>query len=213
MKAIIFDMDGLLIDSETTVWPKSISEFLLSKGISNSKEAIRKARGSGHRVTIGIFKKDLGLKGDDEELVSEMRSYFFKNFLQNPVLIDGVEEFLKMINEKEYLLAIATGSGPRNEVIELLSELRIKDYFEEIVTGDEITKGKPDPQIYLVTAKKLGINPVECLALEDAANGVLAGKAAGMRVFGVNKDEQARKELEDAGADEVFSSLLEIKDL
>ena len=213
MKAVIFDLDGLLIDSETTIWPKSITEFLLSKGILYTDEVREKARGSGHKETIEIFKKNLDLKGNIENLVAEMRSYFFKNFLLCPALITGSKEFLEGLSKKEYLLAVATGLGPKNCVIDLLSRLEIKKYFKQITTGDEATRGKPDPQIYLITAKKLGVKPSECLVLEDAMNGVIAGKAAEMKVFGINKDEKNKKELKKAGADKVFSGLLEIEDL
>ena len=132
MKAVIFDLDGLLIDSETTIWPKSITEFLLSKGILYTDEVREKARGSGHKETIEIFKKNLDLKGNIENLVAEMRSYFFKNFLLCPALITGSKEFLEGLSKKEYLLAVATGLGPKNCVIDLLSRLEIKKYFKLI---------------------------------------------------------------------------------
>lgn len=213
IKAIIFDLDGLLIDSEATVWPKSISEFLLSKGILHADEAREKARGAGHKEVIEIFKKDLGLKGNIKNLIVEMRSYFYKNFLQNPALINGARRLIDELSRGKYLLTIVTGLGPRSKVIEVLSVLKIDKYFKKIITGDEVVEGKPNPEIYLYMAKKLKVKPSECLVLEDAVNGVLAGKRAGMKVFGVNKNEKIKESLIKAGADKVFSSLLEIKDL
>ena len=213
IKAIIFDLDGLLIDSEITIWPESISEFLQDKGFKYSNDLNEKTRGTGHKETIEIYKKILGLKGNTQRLIAQMRDYFYKNFLRDPQLIKGAKESLRTLSKKGYLLSIATGLGPREKVIELLSSLGIEKYFKEIITGDEVTKGKPDPQIYLVTAEKLDVEPPDCFILEDSVNGVLAGKAAGMRVFGVNKNEKIKKELKKAGADKVFSSLLEIKSL
>jgi len=213
IKAVIFDMDGLIIDSETSTWPKVLSEFLLSKGIVLTDEAREEARGAGHKETIKIFKEKLGLEGNTDSLIAQMRSCFFKTFLQDPVLAVGIKEFLEDLSKKDYILAIATGLGPENEVINLLLKLDLKKYFKEVVTGDEVTKGKPDPQIYLITAQKIKVKPQDCLALEDAVNGVLSGKAAGMKVFGVNQDEKIKESLINAGADKVFSSLLEIKEL
>jgi len=89
----------------------------------------------------------------------------------------------------------------------------LSNYFSVIVSSDQVKKGKPYPDVYLFTAKLLFLEPNDCLVLEDTVNGVLAGKAAGMEVFGVNKDEKIKKELKNAGADKVFSSLLEIKSL
>jgi len=213
IKSVIFDMDGLIIDSETNTWPKVLSEFLLSKGIVLTDEAREEARGAGHKETIKIFKEKLGLEGNTNSLITQMRSCFFKTFLQDPVLAVGIKEFLEDLSKKDYILAIATGLGPKNEVINLLLKLDLRKYFKEVVTGDEVTKGKPDPQIYLITAQKLEIKPQDCLVLEDAVNGVLSGKAAGMQVFGVNIDEKIKESLINAGADKVFSSLLEVKDL
>jgi|WetSurMetagenome_2_1015567.scaffolds.fasta_scaffold00899_2 HAD superfamily hydrolase (TIGR01509 family) len=214
MKVAIFDLDGLLIDSETSAWPKAIFDFLSNKGISRGiDDAEKKAKGAGHRETIIIFKEDLGLEGETEDLIVEMREYFYKTFTQNPVLTEGAKEIVKKLHEKKYILAIATGLGPRESVISLLESLGLKKYFKEIITGDEIAKGKPNAEIYLKMAKKLGVNPEECLVFEDSINGVKAGKNAKMKVFGVNKEEEIKRELKKAGADEVFSSLLEINNL
>lgn len=213
IKAVIFDLDGLLIDSETAVWPKSISEFLGNKGFTYTDTLNEKTRGSGHKETIKAFRKELGLKGNEKELIGEMRSYFYKNFLLNPRLINGAKKLLNELSKKQYLLSIATGLGPRNKVVEMLNALEIDRYFKAIITGDEVKRGKPNPEIYLSTAKELEVQSLNCLVLEDAVNGVLAGKRAGMKVFGVNKDEEIRKKLRKAGADKVFSSLLEIKDI
>ena len=163
------------------------------------------------KETIKIFKEEFGLEGNTDDLIAEMRSYFFKTFSRDIKLTKGAKDFLEKLRKKNHILAIATGLGPESEVINLLLKLDLRKYFKEVVTGDEVTRGKPDPQIYLITAQKLKVKPQDCLALEDAVNGVLAGKAAEMKVFGVNKDEKIRESLINAGADKVFSSLLEVE--
>lgn len=209
IKAVIFDMDGLLIDSQPA-WKEAISEFLARRKLIYLPELRSRVIGSGHREIIELFKEKLGLKGDTDKLVAEMRECFYKHFLQKPKLVSSASEVLRDLS-KNYVLSIATSTGPRKKVLEILSKVAIKNYFKTIITGDEIIKGKPDPEIYLYSAEKLNVKPSECLVLEDAINGILAGKKAGMRAYGVNKDEKIRRELKKAGADEVFPSLLEIQ--
>lgn len=210
IKVVIFDMDGLLTDSQPA-WYEAIKEFLFKRKLKYTPSMSNRVMGSGHRETIKLFKKQMGLKGDTEGLVLEMREHFFRHFMQEPEIMDGVKELLEFLKGQKYALSVATSTAPRSKVIEIFKALRIKNYFKAITTGDEIAKGKPDPQIYILTAKKLGVKPSDCLVLEDAVNGVISGKAAGMKVYGVNKDEEIRGELEEAGADKVFTSLLRIK--
>jgi beta-phosphoglucomutase-like phosphatase (HAD superfamily) len=212
IKAVIFDMDGLLIDSEPS-WYIALAEFLRAKGFEYTAELSNKIRGGGHKESVRIFREEFGLEGNTEELIIEMRSYFYKVFLANPKLLEGAREIVGNLREKKFALALATGTGPRDKVLEILNVLKIKDYFELIITGDEIAKGKPNPDIYLLASERINIKPAECLVLEDTVNGTLSGKAAGMTVYGVNKDKTIKESLLKAGADKVFSSLLEIKDL
>lgn len=209
IRAVIFDFDGLLIDSES-IWDKTDKTLLGERNILYSMETREKIRGLGQKESIELFKKELGLSGETKKLIEERRRIFYKLALTNLRLLDGAEEFVKNLSQN-FVLAIATGGHKKEKVLEILSRLNLADYFSTIVSSDEVSNGKPHPDIFIYTAEKLGVLASQCLVLEDAVNGVLAGKRAGMTVFGVNKDEKIREKLKETGADKVFSSLNEVE--
>jgi HAD superfamily hydrolase (TIGR01509 family) len=206
-KAVIFDLDGLLIDSEP-VWNKADELFLQGKYTQDLK---RKILGMGHREIIELFKQEVGLTGDTDELIEKRRELFLNLLMQNLNLFSGVKDLLENLTKKKYLLAIATGGYSEAKTEEILTKVGIRNYFSTIVSGDEVKRGKPFPDIYVKTAEKLHVEASECLVLEDAPNGIEATKSAGMIAYGVNSDEEIRKKLQERGADKVFSSLLEVK--
>lgn len=209
MKAVIFDMDGLLIDSEP-LWDKSDTFFLKRKGFVYTPELRMRMMGTGQKEAIELLKKELGLKGKVEELIKERKAIFYNLFFKDVKLMKGSLRLIEKLSDRKILLAIATGGHSAKKVKEILRKFSLGPCFSVVVSSDEVKNGKPHPDVYLFSAKELGVKPSECFVLEDAANGVLAGKAAGMKVFGVNKNEEIREKLKEAGADRVFSSLLEI---
>ncbi len=108
-------------------------------------------------------------------------------------------------------MAIATSGPHKKHLPLLLKKLKIASYFSAIVTAEDVKKAKPAPDLFLKAAEELDVNPADCLVLEDAPNGILAAKRAGMIGYGVNKNREVQKELKKAGADGVFSTLTEIK--
>jgi len=206
-KAVIFDLDGLLIDSEP-VWNKADELFLQGKYTQDLK---RKILGMGHREIIELFKQEVGLTGDTDELIEKRRELFLNLLMQNLNLFSGVKDLLGNLTKKKYLLAIATGGYSEAKTEEILTKVGIRNYFLTIVSGDEVKRGKPFPDIYVKTAEKLHVETSECLVLEDAPNGIEAAKSAGMTAYGVNIDEEIKRKLKERGADKVFSSLLEVK--
>ncbi|HUQ84726.1 MAG TPA: HAD family phosphatase [Candidatus Limnocylindrales bacterium] len=210
IKAVIFDLDGLLIDSEP-YWTESIALLFKKQKKKFSIEYKRKAHGRGAREAIEVYKREAGLVGDTDELVAERRSILYKILLPNVSLMTGAAKIVESMHKKGLKLAIATGGYPKEKLVEILRKLQILDFFIIIVSSDEVKKGKPEPDVFLEAAKRLRVNPAECLVFEDAPSGVLAGKAAGMTVYAVNSDQSIQEELKKAGADSVFSSLAEIK--
>lgn len=209
IRAVIFDLDGLLIDSKGA-WNETDRILLEKRGIRLTEEVLRKVHGTGQKESIEAYKKYSGLEGDTKELIKERREIFY-NLVKNDLrILDGGEEIVRKLS-KDFILAIATGGHKKEKVLEILSKFNLATYFPIIVSSDEVLNGKPSPDIYFYTAKKLGVEPKECLVLEDAPNGAIAGKRAGMVVFGVNKDGKIREKLKEAGADKVFSNLKEIE--
>lgn len=209
IKAVIFDLDGLLVDTEG-LWKKTDIEFLKKRNINLNLETWDKIRGRGVREVIEFYKNEYGLQGEAKELVTKRRELFYSLANSDLKLLKGAEEIIKGLKEKGYLLAIATGGHTKEKTKLIISALGLYKYFDLLVSSDDVENGKPDPDIYLYAASLLGVNPSNCLVLEDAINGVLSGKRAKMRVFGVNKSSEFREQLEKAGADKVFSNLLEV---
>lgn len=210
IEAVIFDLDGLLVDSEP-IWSRAYEKFLASKSLLDKPEISDKFRGMGIRELIGLMKEHFELQGDTDELVQEYRSVMYGLLLEpgNLHLMDGAEDLLKKLQHR-YSLAIAT-SGHREEMArKVLKLLDTEHYFDQVISGDDVANGKPAPDVYLVSAEKLQFKPASCLVLEDSVNGVLSAKAAGMRVIGVNQEKDLRGQLLEAGADQVYDTLMQV---
>lgn len=207
--AVIFDLDGLLIDSEP-YWTESIALLFKKHKKKFLMEYKIKAHGRGAREAIEFYKLKAGLDGDTDELVAERRKILYKILLPNISLMTGAFEIVESLHEKGIKLAIASGGYPKEKLVEILIKLQILDFFIVTVSSDEVKNGKPEPDVFLEAAKRLKVNSDECLVLEDAPNGIRAAKAAGMLAWGVSKDSLAREEMKNSGADKVFSSLSEI---
>lgn len=207
IKAVIFDLDGLLIDSEPT-WHEADTAFFAKHGVTFTEELNQKIFGMGLRDGIEVLKIEAGLKGNTEELMTGRREAFLKVFLKKPRLLEGAREIVETVHSAGYLCAIATGGHTVDTVRAILKRLNIEKYFKVLVSSDLVEKGKPAPDVYLFTAKKLKVDPKHCLVFEDSPNGVKAGRrAAGMRVIGVNADFAIQKQLDRAGADIIAPSL------
>ena len=209
INAVIFDLDGLLINSESA-WDKAYFVFLKKHNVIDKPEISEKMTGMGLKDAIKIMIDELGLIGDVDELTEDYRQLFYDVFLKEKhVLMQGAGDLVQKLTSK-YQLAVATGGHTSEKCSQILKNIGIDKYFRVIVSSDDVNKGKPAPDVYLETARHLGVQPLKCLVLEDAVNGVLAAKAAGMLVYGVNADKKIRAELKKAGADEVYSSLKEL---
>lgn len=210
IKAVIFDFDGLLINSEV-VWSKTDTILLQKRGFNPTKELFLKRLGTGNKGTLEIYKKEFGIDDNIEDLIKERVGIFFDLLLKDLQLMQGARELIKKLYKQKMPLAIAT-SGPYEGRLEnILDELNVRSYFPITITGSEVKNHKPAPDIFLHTGKKLGVESSKCLVLEDAPSGILAAKSAIMTAWGVSKDKAARDAMNKAGADEVFSSLKEIE--
>lgn len=209
IKAVIFDLDGLLIDSEP-VWGETDTILLQKRGFTPTPELFLKRLGTGTKGTLEIYKQEFGLDEDVDNLTHERLEIYFDLLWKNLQLMEGAEGLIKHLHDNKKRLAIAT-SGPYDGKLEKILELlNVNQYFPITVLGSEVKHHKPAPDIFIYCGKKLEINSDDCLVLEDAPNGVLAAKAAGMIAWGVSKDGLTQKGLIESGADEVFTSLSEI---
>jgi HAD superfamily hydrolase (TIGR01509 family) len=140
------------------------------------------------------------------EQMMAYKSVLYKKYRdQNLSLVPGIKEFLQKVSaNKKYRLAIGT-AGRKSVQEELLEKHGLTQYFEFIVSAGDVTKGKPDPEIYTTAVNKLGLQPGECLVIEDAVNGITAAKAAGCIACGITTG-MPKESLVEAGADIVIDS-------
>ncbi len=203
-KAIIFDMDGLMIDSEK-LYMKAEGEIAESYGKTVTQETMYKMMGRGTLESLQIFKDDLNLPLPVEELVRLREKKMLELFRNETEPMKGLFDIIAAFYEK-FQLAIATGSTQILADI-AVDQLKIREKFALIQSSEKLSKGKPDPEIYLTVTTKLGCKPGECIVLEDSENGIKAGKAAGCYVIGVPNEHTINHDL--SQADAIAGSLTE----
>lgn len=209
IKAVIFDLDGLLIDSER-FWDEADKVLLQKRGFTPTHELFLKRLGTGHLPTMQIYKDAFGMEESVESLSTDRLEIFYDILWKDLQLMEGAKELIENLKQADIALAIATGGHTQENLVRILKELNISSHFSFLVTGTEVQRQKPYPDIFLKAAEGLAIDPVDCLVFEDAPSGVKAAKAAGMMAWGVNKNAAAQKELEVVGADLVLHSLSEV---
>lgn len=194
-EAVIFDMDGVLIDSEPIHY--EIENKLFDQlGITVPDDVHGTYLGTSADLMYADLKSRYALPGSVKELMEFGKAFTCDYFKQLPELNlnDGVLSLLKEIKWAGLKLAVATSSSPELARI-LLNRCEIASYFEAIVTTSEAGKSKPAPDVYLLAARKIGIAPFNCLVFEDSPNGLLAAKSAGMYCIAIQTDSVNIKEL------------------
>jgi HAD superfamily hydrolase (TIGR01509 family) len=208
VKAVIFDWDGTLADTKKAV-VQSFQKVLGEAGCRVSDEFIERRIGIGTKKTIIEAFRECHIRQDVltlEKLAKE--KIRIQSGLTDVVrLFDGVAELLEALHGR-IRIALATMSS-RKVVDKLLPEKRIEGYFDVVVTADEIVKPKPDPEVFLVSAAKLGVKPEDCVVVEDSVFGVRAAKAAEMKCIAVSSGAYSREELEEENPDLMINSLVE----
>ncbi|MBK8871004.1 MAG: HAD family phosphatase [Elusimicrobia bacterium] len=220
LKAIIFDCDGVIADSEHLHF-SLFKKVLEPEGIELSQaEYVEKYLAMDDR---GCFDAIFGARGktlsavDRSRLIGQKTALYQKTATQNLVILPGVVEFV-MAASQRYPLAMASGAL-RDEVLLMLDAAGIKHYFDAVVAAEDVTRGKPAPDAYLKALAELNkkhpekkIRPENCLVVEDSKHGLLSAHAAGMKVVGVTTTYSAE---ELAAADRVVPVLtaIRLKDL
>ncbi len=198
IKAVIFDFDGVIVDTPKIsflAWKESFKRA----GIDFTREEYLKYQGIRSQDKIPIILKSHGKY--TKELSDELLKYreglkrsILKMVSKEDIEIPGAIDFLKSLKNKKLKLALIT-SSLRDTASVLLEKMDIKKCFDITIFGDDVMKGKPDPEIFLTAAKKLGVKPDKCLVFEDVVNGVKACRTACMNVIAVNTN-QIKEDLE-----------------
>jgi len=183
MKAAIWDMDGVIADT-APFHLKAWQEVFQKRGVKFSEEDFKHTFGQRNDT---IIRSVLGKETPQDEIkaiASEKEAGFRRRIGQNPKPLPGVIALLKSLKEHGFKMALAS-SAPMVNIQLLTQTLGINGYFQSFVGDEDVTEGKPDPQVFQVAAKKLGIKPENCIVIEDAVAGVTAAKRAGMRCLAV----------------------------
>jgi HAD superfamily hydrolase (TIGR01509 family) len=206
--AVIFDLDGVLADSEPW-WNQIDAKLLAEHGVSYRGEYHRNVLGVSYRLAVEFYRNAFHISASVEELMRR-RGEIATDFFANRVgLFPSAKTTLEQLREMKLHLAVATSSVSAS-ARPFLDRTGIRSLFGVVVTGDEVQRGKPHPDIYLRTAKRLGSSPEECLVIEDALAGVSAAKAANMRVAAIPDTRFVDPREYEMKADYVLGSLSEI---
>ena len=183
IKAVIFDLDGTLVDS-MWMWKQIDVEYLGRYGIELPDDLQSSIEGMSFSETAEYFKDRFQLEDPVEKIKADWNEMAWDKYANQVPLKAGVADFLDELRQKDIKMGIATSNS--RELVDLVTKKnQIHSYFQSIRTSCEVDKGKPSPDIYLLVAKDLGVNPGDCLVFEDVVQGIMAGKNADMKVCAV----------------------------
>ena len=208
IKAVIFDVDGTLLDTER-IYMKAWKEAAAEAGYVMPDSVLQKTRAVNTKDAARIFEEEIG-NGFSYQAVRPIRVRIAEEIIkrESPILKPGVLELLAFLEGKGIRLSVASSTNQQG-TREHLAESRILDRFEVGVGGDMVTNGKPHPDIFLKAAEALGAAPEECIVVEDSPAGIRAARAAGMKAVLVPDQAAITQEIIDM-ADVVLNSLLEM---
>ena len=188
--AVIFDLDGTLVDS-MWVWNKIDEVFLANHQIEKPNDMNKDLEGKSFTETAIYFKERFNLDMSVEEIKTCWNEMAWEFYTHKVPLKRGVKEFLKWLSDQNIKMGIAS-SNSIELISAVLKALEVESYFAHIKSACEVGKGKPFPDIYLKVAEELGVEPERCLVFEDIPNGVRAGKCAGMTVWAVEDGQESK---------------------
>ena len=207
MEAIIFDMDGVIVDSEP-IWIEARQSVLREQGIIVPDLYHYQLCGTTLEYMWSRMKNDFDLPFSLEDCILRGEEKRHKLLESNPTKpINGVIDFIRTIYKTGIPVVIASSSASM-EIERVIEELNIRKYFKELVSGQDCRNSKPFPDVFLRAAKTINVNPNEVLVIEDSTNGVKAAKAAGMTCLAFQNQEFIKQDL--SMADGVFSDFSEL---
>lgn len=182
IKGLIFDMDGLMVDTESLYF-EAEKELARRFGREVKEETLARMMGRKPLESLIIFAQELQLEESPENLLA-MRTALMREKLRSHLRPrPGLYTIIHIFSGR---LKLAIATGAQQEFLDLIVDrLGLREKFEVLQASDEIKEGKPHPEIYLLTCRKLGLKPQECVVLEDSMNGVLAAKRAGCQVIAI----------------------------
>ena len=196
IKAIIFDMDGLMIDSERVTF-ECYQERLKDMNLTMDEEFYKTLLG---KPIKGIYQRFYDVYGNDfpiENVIQDVHQLIAERFETEGVPVKkGLVELLHYLKDNNYKTIVATSSN-RDRVDKILAQAKITEFFDDSICGDEVTKGKPNPEVFLKSCQKLGVNVDEAIVLEDSEAGIQASYDANIKVICIPDMKYPEKQYEE----------------
>jgi HAD superfamily hydrolase (TIGR01509 family) len=199
LKAIIFDLDGTLVDS-LPYHHESWRIFFKNNNLEEHdfSEVLKEYKGGGTLELMTSVFGDMYTK-DELKKMTDDKEIIFRDIYKSKIYpIEGLKQFLDNLKENNISLAIGSNAIRKN-VIMTIEELSLTNYFSSIICGDEVSRGKPDPEMFVKTLSNLNVSRDECIIFEDSIEGVKAAKNAHIKVIGVTSSQSSEK-LKSVGA-------------
>ena len=205
IRAIVFDFDGVLVDSEPW-WDKADASIVEAEGKVLLPEAKKAVIGLKQEVSIRTILSMHGIAGDPEAFMRR-RERMMEGFYAGAIpLFRGVREALEALTARGLILAVAS-STPRRLIALSLNHHGIRPFFRQVISAEEVEHGKPAPDIFLKALELLAVPPIEAIVVEDSSPGIIGANAAGVTSVWMRNEEQPEAE---AHADIVISSFWEL---
>ena len=196
IKAIIFDMDCLMIDSERVTF-ECYQERLKDMNLTMDEEFYKTLLG---KPIKGIYQRFYDVYGNDfpiENVIQDVHQLMAERFETEGVPVKkGLVELLHYLKDNNYKTIVATSSN-RDRVDKILAQAKITEFFDDSICGDEVTKGKPNPEVFLKSCQKLGVNVDEAIVLEDSEAGIQASYDANIKVICIPDMKYPEKQYEE----------------
>jgi len=210
IKGVIFDMDGLMIDSETVTYQMFVKKLKLLGHDDFTEEDYKHVLGKNKK---GICQVIIDKYGDDfpiEEFWDDTHVWLDESLRNHVPIKKGLIELLEYLKENNYKTVVAT-SSERARVNEILGNGNVIHYFDDMVCGDDVSKGKPDPETFLTACKKINVLPEEGLVLEDSEPGILAAYRGHIDVICIPDKKYPEEEFA-SKTTKIVDSLLDVID-
>lgn len=199
LKAVIFDMDGVIVDSEeyhASTEHEVLERIGLNVSIEELKMELGKSEKAFFRGVLTKYGRTENIEDTIKKLIKEKHKIYLE-LLKSAKPIPGAIELIEKMRKNGFKTAIAT-SSVRKALNIVVKSLGLEKFFDAMVCVDDVKKGKPEPDIFLVAAERLVFQPNECLVIEDATNGVEAAKRAGMKTIGFISPSSGKQDLSEA---------------
>jgi HAD superfamily hydrolase (TIGR01509 family) len=182
IEAVVFDLDGLLLDTEQ-VWDEVREALVHERGGRWHDRAQADMMGMSSTEWSRYMHDELGLSESPEQISAAVVERMQERYRGGLPLVDGAVEAVRQIGERWPLGLASSSNRPLIDLV--LAEMGVADLFRATVSSEEVERGKPAPDVYLEAARRLGVEPDRCAAIEDSAAGIRSAKAAGMRVIAI----------------------------